>query len=197
MPLRVRLRSFWQQRFPPLRGGAGNMSDELQFHLERRTEDLMARDGLSLAEATRIARLEFGSVERYKEEARQDLRPQAPGRSARRPALCVPHVGQTQGLYGDRHRDALARHRCEYGGVQRGRRAAASPASGAEPRGTGSLRLAAHTGLDGGPLFRLRSRWGLPRELGLARRSPPSPSSVSLNTPPRSRTSWPFRLPAR
>ena len=49
------------------------MSDELQFHLERRAEDLMARDGLSLAEATRLARLEFGSVEGYKEEARQSL----------------------------------------------------------------------------------------------------------------------------
>jgi predicted permease len=72
MPLRVRLRSFWHNVFHRSEVER-NMSDELQFHLERRTEDLMARDGLSLAEATRIARLEFGSVERYKEEARQSL----------------------------------------------------------------------------------------------------------------------------
>jgi len=49
------------------------MSDELQFHLARRAEDLAARLALSLEEATRVARLEFGSVERYKEEARQTL----------------------------------------------------------------------------------------------------------------------------
>ena len=50
-----------------------NMSDELQFHLERRTEDLIARNGLSVEEARRVARLEFGSLEKYKEEARQSL----------------------------------------------------------------------------------------------------------------------------
>ena len=50
-----------------------HMSDELQFHLERRAEDLMARSGLPLEAAMRIARLEFGSVEKYKEEARQSL----------------------------------------------------------------------------------------------------------------------------
>ena len=49
------------------------MSDELQFHLERRAEDLRAHHGLSPEEAMRMARLEFGSVEKYKEEARQSL----------------------------------------------------------------------------------------------------------------------------
>src|SRR6188474_820002 len=47
------------------------MSDEVRFHLERRAEDLMVQRGLSQAEAYRHARLEFGSVERYKEEGRQ------------------------------------------------------------------------------------------------------------------------------
>jgi predicted permease len=47
------------------------MSDELRFHLERRAEDLMARHALSRDEAFRHARIEFGSVERYKEEGRQ------------------------------------------------------------------------------------------------------------------------------
>src|SRR4051794_8550537 len=70
MALWARLRSFWHSvlhRSDVER----EMFDELQFHLERRAEDLMARRGLSRAEATRIARLEFGSMEKYTEEARQ------------------------------------------------------------------------------------------------------------------------------
>ena len=72
MALWARLRSFWHNvlhRSDVER----NMSDELQFHLERRAEALIARGGVSPAEAMRIARLEFGSVEKYKEEARQSL----------------------------------------------------------------------------------------------------------------------------
>ena len=72
MALWARLRSFWHNvlhRSDLER----NMSDEVQFHLERRAEDLIAHGGLSREEAMRIARLEFGSVEKYKEEARQSL----------------------------------------------------------------------------------------------------------------------------
>src|SRR5262245_52068547 len=47
-----------------------SMSDEMQFHLERRADDLAAR-GMTRAEAMRTARLEFGSVEKYKEETRE------------------------------------------------------------------------------------------------------------------------------
>ena len=47
------------------------MSDELQFHVESRAEDLMKRQGLSRDEALRRARIEFGSVEKYKEQGRQ------------------------------------------------------------------------------------------------------------------------------
>src|SRR5262245_44736560 len=47
------------------------MSDEVRFHIERRTEDLMAKRGLSRPEAYRQARLEFGSIEKYKEEGRR------------------------------------------------------------------------------------------------------------------------------
>ena len=47
-----------------------NLSDELQFHLERRAEDLAARTGMTQAEAMRTARIEFGSSEKYKEETR-------------------------------------------------------------------------------------------------------------------------------
>src|SRR5687768_10288467 len=46
------------------------MSAEFRLHVELRTADLI-RWGLSPAEATRQARLEFGSPERYKDEARQ------------------------------------------------------------------------------------------------------------------------------
>jgi predicted permease len=72
MGLWARLRSFWHSvlhRSDVER----NMSDELLFHLARRAEDLMARGGLSQKEAMRMARLEFGSIEKYKEEARQSL----------------------------------------------------------------------------------------------------------------------------
>jgi predicted permease len=72
MTLWVRLRRFWHN----VRHRSEleqNMADEVQFHLERRADDLMARHGLSRQEATRIARLEFGPVEKYKEEARQSL----------------------------------------------------------------------------------------------------------------------------
>jgi predicted permease len=45
------------------------MDDEMRFHLEMETQDLM-RQGLSAEEARRRAAVAFGGVERYKEEAR-------------------------------------------------------------------------------------------------------------------------------
>ena len=72
MALRARLRSFCRSVFHRS-DLERNLSDELQFHLECRARDLIARGGLSPAEAMRLARLEFGSVEKYKEEARQSL----------------------------------------------------------------------------------------------------------------------------
>jgi predicted permease len=50
-----------------------DMADELAFHLERRADDLSRRHGVSLEEARRLARLEFGSVEKHKDEARRTL----------------------------------------------------------------------------------------------------------------------------
>ena len=47
------------------------MTQEVQFHIDRRTDDLMSLEGLSRDEALRRARMEFGSPEKYKEEARQ------------------------------------------------------------------------------------------------------------------------------
>jgi predicted permease len=46
------------------------MSEELEFHLERRAADL-ERSGLPPAEAHRRARIQFGAMERYKEECRE------------------------------------------------------------------------------------------------------------------------------
>ena len=49
------------------------MNDELAFHLETRAKDL-EQSGLTPEEAIRTARLEFGAMERYKEEGRQARR---------------------------------------------------------------------------------------------------------------------------
>jgi putative ABC transport system permease protein len=47
-----------------------DMADELRFHIEKRTEDLM-RSGSTRAAAERRARVEFGGVESYKESCRE------------------------------------------------------------------------------------------------------------------------------
>src|SRR5688572_5684564 len=66
--LRERLRSFWNavRRRSDIES---EMSEEFRSHVELRTADLI-RWGLTPDEARRQARLEFGSPERYKEEAR-------------------------------------------------------------------------------------------------------------------------------
>ena len=48
------------------------MNDEMRFHLESRAADLVRR-GLSPADAARQARLEFGSLEKQKDEARASV----------------------------------------------------------------------------------------------------------------------------
>jgi len=50
-----------------------NISDELEFHIARHADRLAGSRGLDRNAAVRAARLEFGSVEKYKEEARQSL----------------------------------------------------------------------------------------------------------------------------
>src|SRR5215831_4859329 len=47
-----------------------SMSDEMRFHIEAYTRDLI-RSGVSPADAERRARVEFGGVELYKEECRE------------------------------------------------------------------------------------------------------------------------------
>src|SRR5580698_9702810 len=47
------------------------MDDELRFHLEARTDDLMARRQLSREEAYRQSRIEFGGVQKYREAVRE------------------------------------------------------------------------------------------------------------------------------
>jgi predicted permease len=48
-----------------------DLDTELQFHIETRVDDLVQRRGLSIEEARRQARLEFGSADKYKEESRE------------------------------------------------------------------------------------------------------------------------------
>src|SRR5215472_10118485 len=49
-----------------------DMEEELRSHIQHRADDL-ERSGLNRAEAERRARIEFGSRERFKEEAREAL----------------------------------------------------------------------------------------------------------------------------
>jgi hypothetical protein len=64
--LHRQLRSFWRSLFRRSQLEQ-EMSTELRFHLEARTEDLIRREGLPEPEAGRRARMEFGSIEKYKE----------------------------------------------------------------------------------------------------------------------------------
>ena len=68
--LLARIRSLAQGLFGR-RGVEREMSDELQFHVDSRADDLMRAQGLERGEALRRARAEFGSIEKYKEEGRQ------------------------------------------------------------------------------------------------------------------------------
>src|SRR4051812_43923665 len=47
-----------------------DMETELRFHIESRAGDLMSRYDLTHEEALRRARLEYGGIEKYKEETR-------------------------------------------------------------------------------------------------------------------------------
>ena len=51
--------------------GAAELDQEVQFHIQQRADDL-ERSGLNRAEAERRARVEFGGMERFKEEAREE-----------------------------------------------------------------------------------------------------------------------------
>ncbi|MGB7137523.1 MAG: ABC transporter permease, partial [Acidobacteriaceae bacterium] len=64
-----RIRTWWRAVFHP-RSLDSQLSDELRFHLESRTEDLM-RSGLPREEALRRARAEMGSLAAARENARQ------------------------------------------------------------------------------------------------------------------------------
>ena len=70
--LRARLRSFWRSIVHRSKV-EHELSSELQFHLEARAADLVTRHGLAREEATRRARVEFGSLEKCREEARASL----------------------------------------------------------------------------------------------------------------------------
>jgi predicted permease len=48
------------------------MSEEIRFHVESRARDLMEHQALTAEESYRKARIEFGSIEKYKEEGRRE-----------------------------------------------------------------------------------------------------------------------------
>jgi putative ABC transport system permease protein len=67
-----RLRSFWQAIWNRSRFER-ELDDEMRFHLEARTEDLV-RSGLPSEEARRRAQIEFGSTEAYQDRVRETRR---------------------------------------------------------------------------------------------------------------------------
>ena len=69
MTLWSRLRT-WSQAILHRSRMESEMDSELRFHIEARAEDLM-RGGMTREEAMRRARIEFGGVERVKEEGRE------------------------------------------------------------------------------------------------------------------------------
>jgi len=68
-----------------------DMDEELRFHLESRTADLIRR-GIPAAEAARRARVEFGSVEKHKEASRADAPRHRMRAYERRRAGVIPRV---------------------------------------------------------------------------------------------------------
>ena len=68
----ARLRSLWQAFWNRSRFER-DMDDEMRFHLETRTDDLI-RSGLSRAEARRRAGIEFGCAEAYQDRVRETRR---------------------------------------------------------------------------------------------------------------------------
>ncbi len=71
MPLIARLRSYAASLLHRSQRES-QIADELQFHIESRAADL-ERTGLSPAEALRRARIEFGAVDKYREDIRTSL----------------------------------------------------------------------------------------------------------------------------
>src|SRR2546430_13973232 len=59
----------WLSRFLHKSRSENHLDKELRFHLERQIADFLAA-GMSAEEARRRARLEFGGLERVKEEVR-------------------------------------------------------------------------------------------------------------------------------
>lgn len=65
----MRLSAFFGSRRSQLED---DMAEELRFHIQRRADDL-ERSGIVRAEAERLARIEFGGRERFKEECREAM----------------------------------------------------------------------------------------------------------------------------
>src|SRR5215831_7608847 len=65
----ARFRSLFRA-FTSRRDFEASMTEELRFHIEQYTEDL-ARSGISVEEARRRARMEFGGINTVKDDCRE------------------------------------------------------------------------------------------------------------------------------
>jgi putative ABC transport system permease protein len=70
MSMWSRVKSFWRNSVLHRAAAESEMDAELRFHVEARAENFI-RDGLTREEALRRARLEFGAVDKAKEECRE------------------------------------------------------------------------------------------------------------------------------
>ena len=74
------------------------MEAELRAHIQLRADDL-ERSGLPRVEAERQARIEFGGMERYKEECQEAAGSQIPGKASPGRALQPSRVAQVARIH--------------------------------------------------------------------------------------------------
>ncbi len=77
------------------------MTEELRFHIEQYTDDLV-RSGVPPEEAARRARIEFGSLNSVQEECREARGLQLFDEFRQGTALCRPIAAQDARIHGDR-----------------------------------------------------------------------------------------------
>ena len=158
------------------------MAEEMRFHIEQYTDDLV-RSGVPPAEAARRARMEFGSLDNAKDGLPRGARPAPLRRAASEPALCRPPAAQDAGLHGHRPGDPGALPRSEPDHLRRRRFGPAASAAVSRRRPADERvqhlsegrrpqrRLLADQLLRApGPDPRLRVGGGLPRRHGRRRR---------------------------
>ena len=153
-------------RIPFTRGHiAREVDDELEFHIEMRTQRLIAA-GWSVDAARAEALRQFGNVTNVRDDCvtmdqqreRAMTRANLFGELQQGYRLCIPHASAKRRIHGDHRRSPRTRHRCEHGDLHPDR-------CGRRPRIACLASRAAR-----------RDRRSSPRELVLA--------GISTNRPP-------------